>query len=71
MRWLRDVCGIEDDAKVLHSFRHRAQDRLRAAECPADIRHAILGHEDKSVAEGYGEGFAVIVLKKWIDRIGF
>lgn len=69
-KWLRKI-GIADPAKVMHSFRHRAQDRLRAAECPSDIRHAILGHEDRSIAEGYGEGFAVPVLKKWIDRIGF
>jgi len=69
-RGLRRI-GIADPAKVIHSFRHRAQDRLRAAECPSDIRHAILGHEENSIAEGYGEGFAVTVLKRWIDRIGF
>jgi len=70
-KFLREECGITDPAKVIHSFRHRAQDRLRAAECPADIRHALLGHEEKSVAEGYGEGFSVPQLKKWIDKIGF
>jgi integrase len=70
-KFLREECGIVDPAKVIHSFRHRAQDRLRAAECPADIRHALLGHEEKSVAEGYGEGFSVPQLKKWIDKIGF
>jgi len=69
-RGLRRI-RITDPAKVIHSFRHRAQDRLRAAECPSDIRHAILGHEENSIAEGYGEGFAVTVLKRWIDRIGF
>ena len=69
-RFLRD-CGITDAAKVIHSFRHRAQDRLRAFECPQDIRWAILGHEKKTVAEGYGEGHPVPKLKKWIDKIGF
>ena len=68
--FLRGI-GITDPAKVVHSFRHRAQDRLRAAECPSDIREAILGHEKKTVAAGYGEGFAVPVLKRWIDKIGF
>ena len=71
MRWLREECRIEDDAKVLHSFRHRAQDRLRAAGCREDIRWGVLGHEKKTIAEGYGEGFPVTVLKKWIDKIGF
>ena len=51
--------------------RHRAQDRIRAAGCPEDVRWAILGHEEKTVAAGYGEGFPVKVLRRWIDRIGF
>lgn len=63
--------GIVDPRKVIHSLRHRAQDRLRAANCPRDYRWAILGHEIKTVAEGYGEGFPVPMLKKWMDRIGF
>jgi integrase len=67
--WLRDI-GINDKAKVLHSFRHRAQDRLRAAGCREDVRWGVLGHEKKTVAEGYGEGFPVPILKKWIDKIG-
>jgi integrase len=66
-----DRCGIVDKRKVVHSFRHRAQDRLRAFECPEDIRWAILGHEDETVAAGYGEGHPVRVLKKWIDKISF
>lgn len=44
---------------------------MRAAECPEDIRWSILGHEEETVAAGYGEGFPVTVLKRWIDKIGF
>lgn len=62
--------GIEDESKTLHSFRHRAQDRLRTERCPEDIRWAILGHEKKTVAEGYGDGFAMAVLKPYVDAIG-
>ncbi|SIO67604.1 Site-specific recombinase XerD [Bradyrhizobium erythrophlei] len=69
-RFLNGV-GIEDRRKVVHSLRHRAQDRLRAAGCPEDLRWAILGHEQKTVAAGYGEGFPVPLLKRWIDKIGF
>jgi integrase len=65
-----DDCGIDDPRKVVHSLRHRAQDRLRAAGCPEDVRWAILGHEEETVAAGYGEGFPVPLLKKWIDKIG-
>jgi integrase len=70
MRFLRSS-GIKDRRKVVHSLRHRAQDRLRAAGCPEDMRWAILGHEENTVAEGYGEGFPVPLLRKWIDKIGF
>ena len=35
--WLNDI-GITDPAKVVHSLRHRAQDCLRAAGCPEDVR---------------------------------
>ena len=66
-----DDCGIVDPRKVTHSLRHRAQDRLRAAGCPEDVRWAILGHEEETVAAGYGEGFPVPLLRKWIDKIGF
>jgi integrase len=69
-RFLRDI-GIVDSRKVVHSLRHRAQDRLRAAGCPQDVRWALLGHEEKTVAAGYGEGFPVPLLKRWIDKIGF
>jgi integrase len=70
-RFLRDL-GITDPAKVgAHSFRHRAQDRLRAAKCPLDIRWEILGHEKKTVAANYGEGHPLPELKQWIDKIGF
>jgi integrase len=71
-KFLRRVCGITDKGKVAaHSFRHRAQDRLRVAGCRKDIREELLGHTRKTVGEGYGEGHPVPVLKRWIDKIGF
>ncbi len=71
-KFLRKVCGIIDKGKVAaHSFRHRAQDRLRVAGCRKDIREELLGHTRKTVGEGYGEGHPVPVLKRWIDKIGF
>jgi integrase len=69
-RFLNGI-GIGDRRKVVHSLRHRAQDRLRAAGCPEDCRWAILGHEKETVAAGCGEGFPVLLLKRWINRTGF
>jgi len=69
-RFLND-CGIVDPRNVIHSLRHRAQDRLRAAGCPTDVRYELLGHEKKTVAAGYGVGHPLTLLKKWVDKIGF
>jgi integrase len=69
-RFLRD-CGVAALGKVIHSLRHRAADRLRAAGAPVDIRHALLGHETRTVADSYGAGHPVRLLKRWIDKIGF
>jgi integrase len=68
-RFLTSI-GITDPRKVIHSLRHRAQDRLRAAGCPVDYRWELLGHEKKTVAEGYGSGFPVRLLKRWLDKVG-
>jgi integrase len=70
LRWLRDA-GIQGHDKTIHSFRHRAQDKLRAAGCPLDIREEILGHENVTVGKSYGLGHPVPVLKEWINTIGF
>jgi len=69
-RFLRE-CGITDRRKVVHSLRHRAQDRLRSFGCPQDLRQEILGHEETTVGESYGKGAPVPLLKQWIDKIGF
>ena len=71
MRFLRDDCGIADPRKVVHSLRHRAKDRSRAAGCPLNVQYELFGHEEKTIAAGYGVGSPVPLLKKWIDRIGF
>jgi hypothetical protein len=60
--------GADDDAKrlsVLHDY------QWRAAGCEEDIRWAILGHEEETVAAGYGKGSPAPLLRKWIDKIGF
>lgn len=69
-RYIRDM-KILDERKVIHSFRHRAKDRLRAVGCPLDVQYELLGHETKTEAAGYGHGSPVPLLRKWLDKVGF
>ncbi len=56
-RWVREVVGIKDEGKVPdHSWRHRLEDCLRAAEVPEDARDAIIGHARKTTGRHYGVG---------------
>ena len=54
---------------VVHSFRHSIRDRLRAVECPSDIVDAIGGWRTAGVGQGYGEGYSLEVLGKWMKLI--
>jgi len=54
---------------VIHSFRHSIRDRLRAVECPSDIVDAIGGWKTSGVGHGYGNGYPLDVLGRWMKRI--
>ena len=56
---------------VIHSFRHSLRDRLRAVECPSDIVDAIGGWKTAGVGHGYGDGYTVDVLTRWISELEF
>ncbi len=75
-KWLHEI-GITDDDKVpMHSFRHRAAKRMRAAGIPEDVREAIGGWANgkKKTSRKYGNkngaGYPLKVLKAAIDTIG-
>jgi len=54
---------------VIHGFRHSFRDRLRAVECPSEIIDQLGGWSLKSVGQGYGRGYDLKVLNKWIVKI--
>ena len=62
-KWLHEHVP---DGCVVHSFRHSIRDRLRAVECPSDIVDAIGGWRTAGVGQGYGEGYSLEVLKRWM-----
>ena len=57
------------DNCVIHSFRRRLRDRLRAVECPSDIVDVIGGWKTSRVGHGYGSGYPLEVLEKWLLKM--
>jgi integrase len=54
---------------VIHGFRHSLRDRLRAVECPSDIVDAIGGWKTSGVGHGYGNGYPLEVLERWMEKL--
>jgi len=65
-KWLHQY--VPDNC-VIHSFRHSLRDRLRAVECPSDIVDAIGGWKTSGVGHGYGNGYPLNVLEKWVNAM--
>ncbi len=54
---------------VVHGFRHSFRDRLRAVECPSEIIDQLGGWSLRSIGQGYGKGYELSVLSKWMNQI--
>jgi integrase len=65
-KWLKDKLKKK---YVVHGFRHSFRDRLRAVECPSEIIDQLGGWSLKSVGQGYGKGYALELLAKWILKL--
>mgnify|MGYP001229878110 CR=1 FL=1 len=65
-KWLKEKLS---DAYVIHGFRHSFRDRLRAVECPLEIIDQLGGWSLRSVGQGYGKGYELSVLSKWMNQI--
>jgi integrase len=70
-KWARQRAGVTDPRKAPnHSWRHRMEDELRAAEVPEDVRDAILGHARKTTGRLYGvRGEALTRLARYLERV--
>ena len=66
-KWLKEKLI---DNYVIHGFRHSFRDRLRAVECPSEIIDQLGGWSLKSVGQGYGKGYKLSVLSKWLLKLG-
>ena len=67
-KWIK---GLGYGEYTMHCFRHSLRDRLRAIECPTDIADQIGGWSVQSIGQGYGSGYSLKVIEKWIESIVF
>ena len=65
-KWLKEKLSKQ---YVIHGLRHNFRDRLRAIECPLEIIDQLGGWSFKSVGQGYGKGYELSVLSKWMNQI--
>ena len=54
---------------TMHSFRHSLRDRLRNVNCPSEVVDQIGGWSNKTVGQGYGNGYNLFTLKKYLASI--
>lgn len=53
-----------------HDLRHTMADRLKAVQCPKDIRYAIDGHAAQDVGDTYGStGHGLKVKAEWLAKV--
>ena len=64
-KWLRQYVP---EGCTLHSFRHSMRDRLRSVQCPSDIADQIGGWTTSGVGQGYGSGYPLDILHKWVEK---
>ena len=65
-KWLKEKLSKQ---YVIHGLRHSFRDRLRAIECPLEIIDQLGGWSFKSVGQGYGKGYQVEILARWISKL--
>ena len=65
-KWIKSE-GFKEHS--MHSFRHSLRDRLRSVECPIEIADQISGWTFKSVGQGYGNGYCLKILAKWMNLV--
>jgi integrase len=54
---------------VMHGLRHTFRDRLREVEAPLDMIDQLGGWSLQSVGQGYGDGYSIEKLSRWMLKI--
>ena len=56
---------------TFHSFRHVFMDAMRSANVPEQRLHEFVGHKDRTVTGGYGQGASLQALGKLMNSVDF
>lgn len=70
-RRINRQAGCEHPKKTFHSLRHSFKDACRAAMVPEEVHDALTGHRTSSIGRGYGSGFPLAVLDKYIRSLSY
>ena len=65
-KWIKTIIGSD---AVIHGLRHGFRDRLRALEAPVDMIDQLGGWSLRSVGQGYGDGYPLDLLHRWMDKM--
>ena len=65
-KWIKTIASSHD---VIHGMRHSFRDRLRAVEAPTDMIDQLGGWTLKSVGQGYGDGYDLKLLIKYLYKM--
>ena len=65
-KWLK---GYVSNGCTIHSFRHSMRDRLRSVECPTEMVDQIGGWSRGSVGQGYGSGYPLNAMHRYLSKI--
>jgi len=65
-KWLKESLKIDNTS---YGARHALKDRCRRARVPEDIAKALMGHGSKSIADGYGLGHDLEVLREALLKV--
>ena len=65
-KWIKTVA---DSDAVIHGLRHSFRDRLRAVEAPSEVIDQLGGWSLTTVGQGYGDGYKLEILSKWMEKI--
>ena len=63
---MKDIIGNE---YVIRGLRPSLRERLRAVLCPSDVTDQIGGRTTEGVGHGYGRGYSLGVMAKWMRKI--